>query len=156
MTGLEGDFIWLPEFSDRWTFTGAFSFLSTEITEVLTPTNDVQAGDELAFAPDFQGTLRARYEWDWGTSGLVAHVMPSISWSSEAFSDVITINRDRIDSWTMLNVSAGVTAENWNAELFINNLTDEQAEVSRNFVFDRTTVTYAPPLTIGIRAGFGF
>ena len=82
--------------------------------------------------------------------------MPSISWSAESYSDVITINRDRIDSWTMLNVSAGVSAENWNAELFINNLTDEQAEVARNFVFDRTTVTYAQPLTIGIRAGFGF
>jgi len=156
VTGLEGDFIWLPDFSDGLTVSGAFSFLSTEITDVLTPTNDVRAGDELAFAPDFQGTLRARYEWDFGNSGLVAHVMPSISWSSESFSDVITINRDRIDSWTMLNIRAGVSAENWNAELFINNLTDERAEMARNFVFDRTTVTYAQPLTIGIRAGFGF
>ena len=69
---------------------------------------------------------------------------------------VITINRDRIDSWPMLNVSAGVSAETWNVELFVHNLTDERAEVSRNFVFDRTTVTYAQPLTIGVRAGFGF
>ena len=82
--------------------------------------------------------------------------MPSISWSSESYSDVITINRDRIDSWSMLNVSAGVSAETWNVELFVHNLTDERAEVSRNFVFDRTTVTYAQPLTIGVRAGFGF
>ena len=156
VTGLEADFIWLPDWSDRWTFSGAVSFLSTEITDVLTPTNDVRAGDELAFAPDMQGTLRGRYEWDFGSSGLLAHVMPSVSWSSESFSDVITINRDRIDSWTMVNISAGVSAENWNAELFINNLTDEKAEVARNFVFDRTTVTYAQPMTIGIRAGFGF
>lgn len=156
VSGLEGDFIWLPEFSDRLTVSGAFSFLSSEITEVLTPTNDVRAGDELAFAPDFQGTLRARYEWDFGNSGLMAHVMPSISWSSESYSDVITINRDRIDGWTMLNVSAGLTGDSWNAELFINNLTDERAEVARNFVFDRTAVTYARPLTIGVRAGFRF
>ncbi|MDP6993422.1 MAG: TonB-dependent receptor, partial [Woeseiaceae bacterium] len=156
VSGLEGDFIWLPEFSDRLTVSGAFSFLSSEITEVLTPTNDVRAGDELAFAPDFQGTLRARYEWDFGNSGLMAHVMPSISWSSESYSDVITINRDQIDGWTMLNVSAGLTGDSWNAELFINNLTDERAEVARNFVFDRTAVTYARPLTIGVRAGFTF
>jgi outer membrane receptor protein involved in Fe transport len=154
--GLEGDFVWLPAFSDGLTVSGAFSILDTEITEVLTPTNDVRAGDELAYAPDFQGTLRARYEWDFGSSGLVAHVMPSVSWSSESFSDVITINRDTIDSWTMLNISAGVSSESWNAELFINNLTDERAEVSRNFVFDRTTVTYAQPLTVGVRAGFNF
>ncbi len=136
--------------------SGAFSFLDSEITDVLTPTNDVRAGDELAFAPGFQGTLRARYEWDWGSSGLVAHVMPSISWSAESYSDVITINRDRIDSWTMLNISAGFSSETWRAELFVNNLTDERAEVARNFVFDRTTVTYAQPLTVGLRAGFNF
>ncbi len=123
---------------------------------MLTPTNDVRAGDNLAFAPDFQGNVRARYEWDFGNSGLIAHVMPSILWSSESFSDVITINRDRIDSWTMLNISAGVSSETWNAELFIDNVTDERAEVSRNFVFDRTTVTYAQPLTVGVRAGFNF
>ena len=75
-----------------------------------------------------------------------------ITWSSESFSDVIIINRDRIDSWTMLNISAGLSSETWNAELFINNVTDERAEVARNFVFDRTTVTYAQPLTVGVRA----
>jgi len=156
VTGFEGDFIWLPEFSDGLTVSGAISILNTEITDVLTPTNDVRAGDELAFAPEFQGALRARYEWDFGRSGLVAHVMPSVSWSSESFSDVIIINRDRIDSWTMLNISAGLSSETWNAELFINNVTDERAEVARNFVFDRTTVTYAQPLTVGVRAGFNF
>ncbi|MDH3748533.1 MAG: TonB-dependent receptor [Gammaproteobacteria bacterium] len=154
--GLEGDFTWLPAFSDRLTVTGAFSILDTEITNVLTPTNDVRKGDELAFAPEFQGTLRARYEWPFGATGLTAHVMPSISWSSEAFSDIITINRDEMDSWFMASISAGVSADTWDAELYINNLTDERAEVARNFVFDRTTVTYVQPLTFGVRASFHF
>lgn len=156
VTGLEGDFIWLPEFSDGLTVSGAFSFLDTEITKVLTPTDDVIQGDELAFAPEFQGVLRARYEWDFGATGLVAHVMPVVTWSSESFSDIIIINRDRIDGWTMLNISAGVSAETWEAEIFVNNVTDERAEVSRDFVFDRTRVTYAQPLTFGVRAGFHF
>ncbi len=153
--GIEGDVIWLPAFSDRLTVTGAFSFLDTEITEVLTPTNDVRKGDELAFAPKFQGTLRARYEWQMDTA-LTAHIMPNVSWSSESFSDIVTINRDEIDSWFMASISAGVRADTWSAELFINNLTDERAEVARNFVFDRTQVTYAQPLTFGVRAGFYF
>jgi outer membrane receptor protein involved in Fe transport len=45
VTGLEGDFTWLPAFSERVTIGGAFSFLDTEITRVITPTNDVQRGD---------------------------------------------------------------------------------------------------------------
>jgi len=153
--GFEGDFSWLPAFSDRLTFSGSFSFLDTEITNVITPTNDVRAGDELAFAPEFQGTLRARYEWDL-TSSWAAHIMPMVSWSSESFSDIVTINRDEIDSWMMWGLTAGVANEKWRFELFGNNLSDERAEVARNFVFDRQRVTYAPPRTIGVRATLNF
>ncbi len=154
--GFEGDFVWLPDFSDGLTVTGAFSILDTEITSVLTPTNDVIRGDELAFAPEFQGNLRARYEWELGGRGWTAHVMPGISWSSESFSDIITINRDEIDSWFMANISAGVSADTWSAELYVENLTDERAEVARNFVFDRRAVTYVQPLTVGVRLSFDF
>lgn len=152
--GIEGDFIYLPNI-DGLTISGAFSLLDTEITEVITPTAIVQQGDELAYAPSFQGNLRARYEWEVG-SMLTAHVMPSVSTSSSAFSDVITINRDKVDSYTMMNISAGVSGDTWSAELFVNNVTDERAEVARNFVFDRQRVTYADPRTIGVRASFGF
>ena len=154
--GLEGDFIWLPGSIEGLTVSGAFSFLDTEITRVLTPTDDVVKGDELAYAPEFQGTLRARYEWDVGGNGLLAHVMPGFNWSSESFSDVVTINRDEIDSYFMANISAGVSADKWSAELYVSNLSDERAEVSRNFVFDTQTVTYAQPRTYGVRLHFDF
>ena len=82
--------------------------------------------------------------------------MPIVSWSSESFSDVISINRDKIDSWTMWGLTAGVANGKWAFELFGNNLTDERAEVARNFVFDRQRVSYAPPRTIGVRATLNF
>ena len=154
MKGFEGDFIWLPAGIEGLTVAGAFSLLDTEITDVLTPTNDVTSGDSLAFAPDFQGNLRARYEWDFGSSDMIAHVMPGITWSSEAYSDIITINRDKMDSWFMANISAGLSTESWSAEMYISNLTNERAEIARNFVFDRTSVTYVQPRTIGLRLGF--
>ena len=156
ITGLEGDLIWQPGFTDGLTINAAFSILDSEITGVLTPTNDVRLGDELAFAPEFQGNIRARYEWDLQNSNLVAHVMPSVIFSSESFSDIITINRDRIDSWVMVNLTVGVTSDEWGAELFIDNLTDERAEIARNFVFDRTSVTYVRPLTAGVRVSYDF
>ena len=100
--------------------------------------------------------MRGRYEWDAFSAGWVAHVMAMVSWSSESFSDIILINRDEIDSWTMWGLTAGVANEKWSFELFGNNLTDERAEVARNFVFDRQRVTYAPPRTIGVRASLNF
>jgi outer membrane receptor protein involved in Fe transport len=156
VVGLEGDFIWLPGTTTNWTVSGAFSVLDTEITRVITPTQDVRKGDELAFAPEFQGTLRARYEWDIGGAGRVGHIMPGVTWSSESFSDVITINRDEIDGYFLANITAGISDDNWSAELYVNNIGDERAEVSRNFVFDRQTVTYVPPRTIGIRLNLDF
>ena len=154
--GLEGNFTWLPQAVDGWIVTGAFSLLDTEITDVLTPTNDVREGDELAFAPSFQGNLRARYEWDVGNNSWIGHVMPSVSFSSDSYSDIITINRDKIDSWFMAGVTAGITTETWSAELVVTNLTDERAEVSRNFVFDVQRVTYVQPRTIGVRMSWDF
>ena len=151
--GMEGDFIWNA--TDSLTLSGAFSILDTEITKVLTPTNDVRKGDELAFAPKFQGNLRARYEW-FLDSGMGVHVMPHVSYSSTAQSDVITINNSEMDSWILVGLTVGLSTDVWSAELYVDNLFDEQAELSRSFVFDRERVTYARPQTIGLRFSYDF
>ena len=156
VTGLEADFTWLPDWSDGLTIAGAVSFLNSEITNKITPTNDVRVGDELAFAPSNQGNLRARYEWTVQANGWTAHVMPMISWSADSYSDIITINRDLINGWTMLGVTAGVENDDWSVTFYASNLTDERAEVSRSFVFDTQHVTYAQPRTFGVRAGVNF
>ncbi|MFT7244002.1 MAG: iron complex outermembrane receptor protein, partial [Candidatus Azotimanducaceae bacterium] len=140
--GFEGDITWAPATIEGLTVKAAFSLLDTEITKVLTPTNDVRKGDELAFAPEFQGNLSARYQWPL-ESGLTAHVMPHLAYSSESFSDVITINRDKMDSWVMVGFTAGLSGRSWTAELFADNVFNEQAELSRNFVFDVERVSYA-------------
>lgn len=135
--------------------TGAFSMLDTEITEVLTPTNDVRKGDSLAFAPELQATIRARYNWDLN-NGLRAHVMPHLAYSDESFSDIIAINRQTLDSWMMLGFTAGVSNTQWTAEVYVDNLTNEAAELSSNFVFDRDRVTLARPMTGGVRFTWNF
>lgn len=158
--GIEGDFTWVPESVDGLTIAGAFSILDTEITEVLTPTNDVLVGAELAFAPAWQGNLRARYQWDLeqqiGGSSLTAHVMPQIVFSDDSRSDIIEINAADLDSYVTLGGTLGVTADQWTAELFATNLTNEYAELSNNFVFDRERVTPMRPRTIGVRVGYDF
>ncbi|MDM3871400.1 TonB-dependent receptor [Porticoccus sp. W117] len=153
--GLEGDITWAVESVPGLTVTSAFSFLDTEITEVITPTGDVSIGDSLAFAPDFQFNVRARYEWDLD-SGATAHFQPQIVYSDSSFSDIISINRDEIDDWLTVAVSAGITTDTWTAEVYIDNLTDERAELARNFNFDRQRVTVSRPRTIGFRLGFNF
>lgn len=149
--GFEGDVTWAPMDIPGLTVTGAFSLLDTEITEVLTPTNDVLVGSELAFAPGFQGNIRARYEWQLD-NGLTAHVMPQIIMSGDSVSDVIEINKVELDGYTMASFSTGLTSDGWSIEAFVNNLTDERAQLSNNFVYDRERVTIARPRTWGLRA----
>ncbi len=148
--GIEADFIYAPMSMPGLTVTGAASILDTDIKEILIPTSDIDGVDTLAFAPKFQGNLRARYEWDW-KGDLVAHVQPKVSYSAKSFSDIININRAQIDSWFKLDFAVGVSADNWTAEIFANNITDERIELNNNFVFDRERVTLARPRTMGAR-----
>ena len=150
--GVEGEFIYLPEAVSGLTLSGGFSVLDTEITESFV-TNFVQAGDELAFAPELQLNLQARYEWGLD-SGQTAHIMPHISYSDEASTDIVVSNRTQLDSWTVLGVTAGLTNDQWSAELFIDNLTDERAEVSGNATFNRDRITVTRPRTVGVRVSF--
>ena len=151
--GLEGDITWAP--TGNLTMGAAFSFLDTEITDTLTPSTDVQEGLELAYAPEFQGNVWMRYAWTMG-NGWMAHVMPSISHSAKSYSDIITINRMDVPSWTLANVTAGISSDKWMVEAFVTNLTDEQVVTGANYVNDRERLAVAPPTTLGVRVSFDF
>ena len=153
--GIEGDLVWAPYSVPGLTVTSAFSILDTKITDVLIPTGDVTDGSDLAFAPSFQGNIRARYEWDLSDT-LTAHVMPQVTHSAGSRSDILDNSAIDIDSWTMVSFSAGVSTGVWKAELFADNLFNTHAILSANGVFDVARQTPARPRTIGLRLGFDF
>ena len=153
--GIEAELTWAPENVEGLTLSGGISLLDTEITEVLIPTEDVTKGDELAFAPEFKGNLQARYEWDL-SNGMQAHVMGNMAYSDTSYTDIITINRLELDSWLIAGATAGVSTEEWAAELYVDNLTDETAELSGSFGYDRERITVARPLTVGVRFSLNF
>ncbi|WFL77329.1 TonB-dependent receptor [Altererythrobacter arenosus] len=153
--GIEGDLVWAPYSVPGLTVTSAFSILDTKITNVLIPTGDVTEGSDLAFAPSFQGNIRARYEWDLSDT-LEAHIMPQVTHSAGSRSDILDNSAIDIDSWTMVSLTAGVSTGTWKAELFADNLFDTHAILSANGVFDVARQTPARPRTIGIRLGYDF
>ncbi|PEQ12600.1 TonB-dependent receptor [Novosphingobium sp. PC22D] len=153
--GLESDFTYAPYSLPGLTVAGAVSFLDTKITEVLTPTDDVVKGEPLAYAPEFQGNLRVRYEWDL-TDELTAHIMPQVTHSASKYTDIIEINKLKLDSYTTFSMTAGVKADMWSAEIFGENLTDTRAEIAGSFYYDRARITTNRPLTVGLRFGFNY
>lgn len=153
--GLEGTVTWLPPSVPGLTVGASYSLIDSEITDKLIPTDDVRVGDSLAFAPEVQLNANARYEWGL-SNGWDAHAMYNIAYSDDSYSDIITINRDRVRGWTMMGVSAGVSTTSWDATLYIENLTDERAELTRNYVNDRPRATYSRPRTMGLRLNLKF
>jgi len=148
ITGVEGDFVYYADI-EGLIVSGAFSMLDTEILESLT-TNDVVAGQPLAFAPEYQGNVAVRKEWNM-VGGNVAHLLAQYTFSDESFSDIIEPNKAKNSSYEFINVRAGLSNDTWTAELYIDNLTDERGEISNNFVFDKQRVALIRPLTIGFR-----
>ena len=146
--GVAGDFLYYTD--NGFILSGAFSLLDTEITKSLVPTADVVVGSDLAFAPGFQANFTARKEW--GTSlGNTGHWQAQFNHSRASDSDIMEPNRAQQGMYSLANIRAGVSNDNWTAEMYINNITDERAEISNTFVFDRQRVAVIRPLNIGLR-----
>ena len=147
--GVEGDFTYYTN-KEGLTVSGAFSVLDTELTKSLVPTTDVIVGNEMAFAPGMQFNLRARQEWEM-SNGNTGHAQFAVTHSGDSYSDIMEPNKARQDSYTYMDVRFGMSNDEMTAELYIDNVTDERAEISNNFVFDRQRVSYIRPTTVGIR-----
>ena len=96
-----------------------------------------------------------RYEWDLNDS-LTAHIMPQVTHSSSKFTDIIEINKLKLDSYTTMAMTVGVKGDMWSAEVFGENLTDTRAEIAGSFYYDRARITTNRPRTIGVRVGFQY
>ena len=140
ITGFEGDFLYYPNI-EGLTISGALSILETEITKTLTTSNDVYVGQDLAFAPGIQGNLAVRKEWDMA-SGNMGHFQAQFILSDESYSDIIMPNRESQDSYSTINLRAGISNDMGLIEVYVDNVTDERGEISNNYVFDVARVTY--------------
>ena len=154
--GVEGEFTFAPNSVRGLTLSGAFSVIDTKITKVLIPTGYVTKGEELAFAPKFQGNLRGRYEWDLGSSDLKAHLMASMNHSASKYSDVILPNRVKLNSYTTFGAAAGIEKDNWSFEVYGDNLTNKAAETGGDGIFSVKRAVVARPLTVGMRVSFDY
>ncbi len=149
--GIEGDITWAPQTVPGLQIMGAFSLLDTEVTELVGASVAIaQPGEDLSYAPSFQGNLRARYEWS-VNEDFEAHIQPTLAYSGASFSDIVLINRAEQEDYLLLGLAVGVRKENWSVEVFGENLTDERAQLNNNLIFDRERITINRPRTFGLR-----
>src|SRR5690606_31407328 len=127
---------------------------------------DRQAGDpprapkgtEMPFVPEFQFTTIGRYDLDFGR--FPGYLQAAVSYTGDSWHYLEIADRVKQDGYTLLNLSAGIQTDNWSIDLFVNNATDERAQISvyepsYPSLLDSRTVTNRPR-TIGIRFGQNF
>ncbi len=144
---------------------------------VLTPTDHqdfiaAKKGTRLPITPKVKLSANARYTWDVGS--YKPYLQAVVAYQSSAPSDLRhfvaqTFTGTIIDpaalqgdipAFTTLDLSLGADFGRWNAELYIDNLTDERAETARyiecGFCQQRPYAIVMPPRTVGIRLGTKF
>jgi uncharacterized protein YgfB (UPF0149 family) len=68
-------------------------------------------------------------------------VQGQVIYSSDSRSDIIEINAADVEGYATLGLRTGLTSETWSAELFVDNVTNENAELANNYINDRERVT---------------
>lgn len=142
--GAELDLTWAATYNLQ--ITGGASFYNAELTanycgytdeegNPVTDCPDPEApdGTRLPVTPKFKGNLTARYMFNLG-SGMQAYVQGAYVYVGERTSDLRLLEREIIGdlpSYSLFDLSAGISRNNWTLDLFIDNIFDEGGQIYR-------------------------
>jgi outer membrane receptor protein involved in Fe transport len=154
--GLETDVTWIPV--DGLTLSGSMAYNDASFAEeFVIGGNSSPAGTALPHVPDIKWNVVARYEFP--LMGLDSHVQMSYANVDQSYNQIFkysggdtTMDQRKIQAaYDNLNLTAGVEMDAWGVEAFINNVTDERAEITRFTTSYDTSITTNRPRTIGVR-----
>lgn len=129
ITGAEVDVTWFPV--DAWQIgVGASLSDAALTTDNPLPASGID-GDKVPYVPDFTLALSTSYEWNLGA--LMASLGGDATYVDERNTEYRPNNASylELDSYTLLNLRAGVRSEtgNWDAMLNINNVANDDTVV---------------------------
>jgi len=185
--GLEIDLTAVP--TERLELGVSLSFNESELDSTITSTNSsgvtsvvagLEKGNRMPSVPEFQASANATYRWPIGTS-LEGYVTGSYQHVGDRYTQVpdqvdgfgtFTVRRfgdpsittftfdPLLPSYDIANLRLGVRGDRWEAALFVNNLTDEDARLALDQERGRVArvgFLTNPPRTFGLtyRRSFG-
>lgn len=154
--GVEMDVIYQP--TDALSVFGALSYNDTELTAVPDAGSGTietaPVGSQLALAPEWQANARARYTWFLNQYDVYAQ--GGVQYVDDSFNSIVAAERRQQDSYTTADAALGVTKDEWKVEMFVENLTDERAELFINTQDKDERIFTNRPRTIGIRFSYDY
>ena len=161
--------------TDQFKLQVSATFLESELDKAVPGVDLVGKGSKLPFAPEFKGSLLAQYNWPMNIAGSregfmqfqFSHTGKSLN-QVQAFpvipNDAIFL-RDESgaatpqltqEAYNWASVRFGLVGDSWEANLFINNLTDERGQLYHDITdfepfFGRQRTSVIRPREYGIR-----
>lgn len=150
--GIEAQIQWL--ITDDWNLTFAASYNKAELDgDFFVGTTDPDPaapdGTDLPFTPNLKYTVSTRYNFSMGDRD--SYWRAAWNWTDKSWNGLFVDDRVSQASYGILNAGIGTALGGGNLELFADNLTDENAELTRYNRAGDNRVTANRPLTIGLR-----
>ncbi len=112
----------------------------------------IQDGTTLPFAPELSGSIFVDYAFPVSDS-LTGFVGADLQYVDEQVPDIQIVENDPVpilEAYHTVNLTAGVMSGSWSAHIFVNNVTDERAELQQVFWPAQGTLRNQPR-TIGLQ-----
>ena len=138
--------------SEQWTLFSALAYNDAETTGDFVLPNGflpVPKGTELPNVPGWKGNVSYRYEFN--VSDYNAYWQLTYSFSDESYNEIRPDSRTIQDSYGIANLRFGVDQGGWGIDAWVNNLTDEVAQLYVSARPYEPSTTTNRPLSFGAK-----
>ncbi len=147
--------------TENWNVDFGLSYIDSELTEdyQVDPLDISKgfaaSGTELPRVPDVKWNISSRYNFRVMEND--AFLQASYTHTGESYNLLYgtaasaSATRSQQDAYQILNLAVGVETDDWSAEIFVANATDERGEVFINGASYDQRITTNRPRTIGLR-----
>jgi outer membrane receptor protein involved in Fe transport len=148
MTGVVAELDWVP--SDSWHVGANAQWIEAEIDSVPPGEHGIEAGQKMPSVPELQGSAWVTYSWPVRfVPGGEMFIRGQYAFAGETHTDLVPIDPSETfdgskldptfdnDSYGLLDLRMGLTSRDggWQIDLFVNNVTDERAQLDQGTKF---------------------
>ncbi len=135
--GVEWDLTWGMNDNNTLTFAGSYNdatlqtaFWRDQVDEEAGLPPNASKGTPMPYVPKWQLTGIWRSNFDIGS--MPSFFQAAASYTGARWNDLDTLNVpaiQKMDDYTLVNLSAGIDKDNWTLTFYVNNLFDERAQI---------------------------
>jgi outer membrane receptor protein involved in Fe transport len=136
--GVEWDLTWAMNDSNTLTFAGSYNKAELKTDFWRNPADEgnedipfnAPKGTPMPYVPELQLTGIWRSNFDVGS--VPGFFQAAVAYTDKRWNDLDTLNvpaRREMDSYTLVDLSAGIDRDNWTLTFYVKNLLDERAEI---------------------------